>query len=72
MWLFFTRRLRTWLVLTVVVPLVSSVLRSAGLAVQRRGGPPAVSGALLKGGALAEGARRRFGPQPRKKRFGLF
>jgi len=58
MWLFLTRRLRTWLILTVVVPLAGGVLRRLGQTLERRGGPTAVSGALLKGADLSDRARR--------------
>jgi hypothetical protein len=57
MWLLLTRRFRLWLILTVLAPLATGLLRRVGLAVQRRGGPPAVSGALLKAGELGDRAR---------------
>jgi hypothetical protein len=57
MWLFLSSRLRTWLVLTVVVPLATGLLRRLGRALERRGGPSAVSGALLKAGDLGDRAR---------------
>ena len=61
MWLFLTRRLRMWLVLTVVVPLASGLLRRLGTALERRNGPGAVSSALIKGGDLGDRARARLG-----------
>ncbi len=62
MWLFLTRRLRMWLLLTVLVPLGTKVLRSAGLALRRRNGPGTVSDGLIKAGDLAErGAGRLRG-----------
>ena len=57
MWLFLTSRLRTWLLITVVVPLATGLLRRLGLALQRRRGPSAVSNALLKAGDLGDRAR---------------
>jgi hypothetical protein len=57
MWLFLTRRLRLWLLLTVLAPLATGALRRAGLALQRRGTAPAVSGVLLKAGDLGDRAR---------------
>ncbi|NEK60082.1 hypothetical protein GCU56_19685 [Geodermatophilus sabuli] len=57
MWLFLTRRLRMWLLLTVVVPLATGILRRAGRALERRTGPTQVSGALLKAGDLGDRAR---------------
>ena len=57
MWLLLTRGLRLWLLLTVLAPLATGLLRRLGRAVQRRGGPPAVSGALLKAGELGDRAR---------------
>lgn len=57
MWLFFTRRLRMWLILTVVVPLTTGVLRRAGRALERRRGPSGVSRALLKAGDVGDRAR---------------
>lgn len=57
MWLFFTRRLRMWLILTVVVPLATGLLRRIGRALERRTGPSGVSRALLKAGDLGDRAR---------------
>ena len=57
MWLLLTRRFRLWLLLTVLAPLATGVLRRLGLALQRRGGPVAVSNALLKAGELGDRAR---------------
>ena len=59
MWLFLTRRLRMWLILTVVVPLASGLLRRIGLRLERRNGPSRTSDALLKAGELGDRARRR-------------
>jgi hypothetical protein len=57
MWLFFTRRLRMWLILTVVVPLTTSLLRRIGRRLERRRGPSSVSRALLRAGDLGDRAR---------------
>jgi hypothetical protein len=57
MWLFFTRRLRMWLILTVVVPLTTGLLRWIGRRLERRHGPSGVSRALLKAGDLGDRAR---------------
>ena len=57
MWLFFTRRLRMWLILTVVVPLTTGVLRKVGRRLERRSGPSVVSRALLRAGDLGDRAR---------------
>jgi hypothetical protein len=57
MWLFFTRRLRMWLILTVVVPLTSGLLRRVGQSLERRNGPSGVSRALLKAGELGDRVR---------------
>jgi hypothetical protein len=57
MWLFFTRRLRMWLILTVVVPLTTGVLRKVGRRLERRNGPSAVSRTLLRAGDLGDRAR---------------
>jgi hypothetical protein len=57
MWLFFTRRLRMWLILTVVVPVATGLLRRIGRALERRSGPSTVSRALLKAGDLGDRAR---------------
>ena len=67
MWLLLTRRFRLWLILTVLAPLATGLLRRVGLVVQRRGGPPAVSNALLKAGDLGDRARQRLrGGRPRR------
>ena len=60
MWLFFTRRLRTWLLLTLVLPLVTGLLRRLGEGLQRRNGPGRVSDSLLKAGQLGDRARGRL------------
>ena len=57
MWLFFSRKLRMWLILTVVVPLTTGLLRRAGRMLERRRGPSAVSRALLKAGDFGDRAR---------------
>jgi hypothetical protein len=57
MWLFFTRRLRMWLILTVVVPLTTGLLRRIGRRLERRSGPSSVSRALLRAGDLGDRAR---------------
>ena len=59
MWLFFTRRLRMWLILTVLVPLTTGLLRRVGRGLERRNGPSRVSRALLRAGDLGDRARGR-------------
>ena len=62
MWLFISRRIRMWLLLTVLVPLGTRVLRSLGRRLERAKGPSAVSRNLIKAGDLAEqGAGRLRG-----------
>jgi hypothetical protein len=65
MWLFLTRRLRTWLVITFLLPLASGLLRRLGEALERRRGPGAVSGALLRAGRLGDEAQSRLGGRRR-------
>jgi hypothetical protein len=60
MWLLLTRRFRLWLILTVLAPLATGVLRRAGEALQHRRGPSVVSDTLLKAGELGDRARARF------------
>ncbi len=57
MWLFFSRRLRMWLILTVLVPLTSGLLRRVGRTVERRHGPNRISRALLGAGDLGDRLR---------------
>ncbi len=57
MWLFLTRRLRMWLILSVVVPLSTGLLRRIGRGLERRNGPSRVSRTLLKAGELGDRAR---------------
>jgi formate hydrogenlyase subunit 4 len=57
MWLFLTRRLRTWLVLTVVVPLATGLLRRIGRSLERRTGPTALTRGLDRAGDLGDRAR---------------
>jgi hypothetical protein len=60
MWLFLTRKLRTWLILTVVVPLASNLLRRLGQTLEQRNGPSALSNGLLRAGHLGDRARGRL------------
>jgi hypothetical protein len=46
-----------WLILTVVVPLTTGVLRKVGRRLERRNGPSTVSRALLRAGDLGDRAR---------------
>ena len=64
MWLFLTRRLRTWLLLTLVLPLATGLLRRLGEVLQRRNGPGALSNGLLRAGALGDQARARLRGRP--------
>lgn len=61
MWLFLTRRLRMWLILTVVVPLTSGLLRRLGVALERKSGSTVISRGLLRAGALGDRLGRRKG-----------
>jgi len=67
MWLFLSRRLRMWVILTVLAPLATKVLSGLGRALERRTGPSAISNALLKAGALGEQARVKLGGKPRRR-----
>ena len=69
MWLFLTRRFRTWLLVTFLVPLASGALRRIGETLERRNGPSGVSNALLKAGHLGDRARARLGGGRRHRRF---
>jgi hypothetical protein len=57
MWLFLSRRLRMWLLLTVLVPLGTGLLRRVGRSLERRGGPTGLSRALLRAGDVGDRAR---------------
>jgi hypothetical protein len=57
MWLFFTRRLRMWLILSVVVPLTTGILRRIGSRLEQRNGSTTVSRALLTTGEMGDRAR---------------
>jgi hypothetical protein len=57
MWLFLTSRLRTWLLLTVVVPLATGVLRRVGQTLERRTGSTPLTRGLYKAGDLGDRAR---------------
>ena len=69
MWLFLTRRLRMWVLLTVLAPLATTVFRRLGSALERRTGPSVVSNGLLKAGELGERARVTLGGKPRRRPF---
>ena len=64
MWLFLSRRLRTWLIVTLLLPLATGLMRRAGEALRRRNGPGTVSDALLKAGDLGDRARARLRGRP--------
>ena len=64
MWLFLTRRLRTWLIVTLLLPLGTGLLRRVGEALERRNGPGTVSNALLTAGRLGDRARARLRGRP--------
>ena len=68
MWLFLTRRFRTWVLITFLVPLATGLLRRVGEALQRRNGPTAVSNGVLKAGELGDRARARLGGGRRRRR----
>jgi hypothetical protein len=59
MWLFLTRRLRMWLILSIAVPLTSGLLRRLGTALERRNGSTVVSRGLLRAGAFGDQLRRK-------------
>jgi hypothetical protein len=65
MWLFFSRRLRMWLILTVVVPITTGLLRRVGRSLERRNGSSALSRALLKAGDVGDRARAALGGRRR-------
>jgi hypothetical protein len=68
MWLFLTRRFRMWVLITVLAPLATGVLRRLGLALQQRKGPTTLSNGLLQAGDLGERARVKLGGKPRRGR----
>jgi hypothetical protein len=57
MWLFLTRRFRTWLLLTVVVPLATGLLRRVGETLERRTGSTPITRTLLRAGDLGDRVR---------------
>jgi hypothetical protein len=54
-----------WLILTVVVPITTGLLRRAGQSLERRNGPSTVSRALLKAGDVGDRARAALGGRRR-------
>ncbi|MEI4272618.1 hypothetical protein TEK04_12880 [Klenkia sp. LSe6-5] len=58
MWLFLTRRLRMWLLLSVGAPLLAKLLQRVGSSLERRTGPTTLSRALCKGGEFIDSRRR--------------
>jgi hypothetical protein len=60
MWLFLIRRLRTWLIVTLLLPVASGLLRRLGETLERRSGSTAVSRSLLRAGMLGDRARARL------------
>jgi hypothetical protein len=68
MWLFLTRRFRMWVLLTVLAPFATRLLRRLGQTLERRNGPTPVSNGLLKAGDVGERARVKLGGKPRRGR----
>jgi formate hydrogenlyase subunit 4 len=60
MWLFLTRRLRTWLIVTLAIPVATGLLRRLGETLQRRNGPSTLSDGLLKASRVGDRARARL------------
>lgn len=60
MWAFFSKRLRTWLILAVVVPAAGLLLGKLGDLIEARRGPSGLSRNLKKAGGFL--ARRGKGP----------
>lgn len=58
MWLFLTRRLRMWLLLSVGAPLAAKLLQRIGTALETKNGPTSLSRALCKGGEFLDSRRR--------------
>lgn len=57
MWALLSTRLRTWLLLTVAVPLGAALARRLAHEIERRRGPSGLTRALHRAGELAD--RRR-------------
>ena len=68
MWFFLVSRLRTWLLLTVVVPLATGLLRRAARALERRTGSTQVTRGLHKAGDLGDRARATLRGGRRRRR----
>jgi hypothetical protein len=68
MWFFFFRRFRMWVLLTVLAPFATWVLRRLGQTLERRNGPTAMSNSLLKAGDLGDRARVMLGGKARRGR----
>ncbi|RBY76437.1 hypothetical protein DQ238_17250 [Geodermatophilus sp. TF02-6] len=68
MWLLLTSRLRTWLLLTVVLPLATGLLRRVGRALERRTGSTRATRALYKAGDLGDRARTTLRGGRRRRR----
>ncbi|SSC23790.1 Hypothetical protein KLENKIAIHU_2392, partial [Klenkia terrae] len=58
-WAFLSRRLRTWVLLSVAVPLLSRLLRGAGQQLETRRGPSSLSRGLRKAGDLTGRVARK-------------
>jgi hypothetical protein len=68
MWFLLVSRLRTWLLLTVVVPLATGLLRRAARTLERRTGSTSVTRALYKAGDLGDRARTMLRGGRRRRR----
>ena len=61
MWVLLSARLRRWLLVTAVLPVVAVAARSAADRVERSRGPSPVTGALRRVGGLDRRGARRGG-----------
>ncbi len=68
MWVFFSRRLRTWLLLAIVLPLAQTLVHRLALAAERRNPSTRTAKTLLQADSAVSAVSRRVGRKKERRR----
>jgi hypothetical protein len=68
MWVFFSRRLRMWLLLAIALPLARTLIHRLALAAERRGPSTRTARALLQADSAVTAVSRRAAARGKKRR----
>jgi hypothetical protein len=70
MWAFFSRRLRTWLLLAIALPLTRALVHRVALAAERRDPSTRTSKALLQADSAVTAVSRRAARKKERRKVG--